>query len=62
MTFTLAQLTDKSFVLPENCDASKKETYLSDAEFQSALKMSKADFAQLAGWKQADAKKKAGLF
>jgi hypothetical protein len=62
LTFTLAQLTDASFVLPDNCDPAKKETYLSDSEFQSAFNMSKVDFGQLAGWKQADAKKKAGLF
>ena len=62
VTLTLAQLTDKSAALPDNVDLTKKEQYLSDAEFAAVFKCSKADFAKLAGWKQTEQKKKANLF
>lgn len=59
--YTLAQLQDKANV-PPNIDVTKKENYLLDADFPAAFKMSRDDFSKLAGWKQADLKKKAGLF
>lgn len=43
-------------------DLSSKEKYLSDADFTAALGMGRDAFAALAKWKQADVKKKAGLF
>jgi len=58
-TFSLAEL--KAGV-PAGCDPSRKEEYLSPAEFINALGMDKAAFAALPGWKRNDAKKKAGIF
>ncbi|KAL8009560.1 putative villin headpiece, villin/Gelsolin, ADF-H/Gelsolin-like domain superfamily [Plasmopara halstedii] len=52
-TFTYEQL--KAGV--EGIDITRKETYLSDAEFQSLMEMSKSDFEMLPKWKQ-QAKKK----
>jgi len=43
-------------------DLTAKESYLSDAQFKDALGCSRADYAKLPKWKQADAKKKAGIF
>lgn len=43
-------------------DPSNKQDYLSDADFQTVFKMSKDEFNKLAKWKQANAKKAAGLF
>jgi len=45
-----------------NIDPSAKQNYLSDAEFQTVFKMSKADFGKLPKWKQDATKKTAGLF
>ncbi|GMH50465.1 hypothetical protein TrRE_jg10313 [Triparma retinervis] len=58
-TFTLAELQGGKV---EGIDNSKKEEYLSDADFQEAFGMDKAAFAGLAKWKQQGAKKKAGIF
>jgi hypothetical protein len=63
-----ADPSKKSYTLSElkagvaNIDPSKKEMYLSDAEFQSVFKMNKDAFTKLAAWKQKDERKKAGLF
>ncbi|KAG7376712.1 hypothetical protein PHYPSEUDO_012856 [Phytophthora pseudosyringae] len=57
-TFSLAQL--KAGV--EGIDITRKETYLSDAEFQTVLGMSKDEFANLPKWKQQAKKKDACLF
>lgn len=43
-------------------DASKKELYLSEADFQKAFGMDYAAFSKLPGWKKTNLKKKAGLF
>jgi hypothetical protein len=48
--------------LPEGVDAGKKEFYLSDADFQKVLGMSKLEYGKLPGWKQAALKKKAHLY
>jgi hypothetical protein len=45
-----------------SCDNSRLHEYLSDADFQKTFGMSFVDFAKMPGWKQADAKKKHGLF
>jgi hypothetical protein len=39
-----------------------KETYLSDAEFQTLFGTSKAEFAKQPGWKRQAKKKELGLF
>ncbi|XP_029444229.1 villin-like protein [Rhinatrema bivittatum] len=48
--------------LPDGVDPTKKEMYLSDADFLHILKMSKADFYKLPKWKQQNMKKETGLF
>jgi len=53
-TFPYADLKDKKV---PNIDMSKQEAYLSDAEFMTVFKVSKADFYKMPKWKQ-DAKKK----
>lgn len=47
---------------PEGVDPTKKEQYLSDQDFESVFKMTKAQFNELKAWKQMDAKKKVGLY
>jgi len=47
---------------PAGVDAAHKQNHLNDADFQIAFGMAKGDFEKLPGWKQNDAKKKAGLF
>ena len=44
------------------CDKNRLHEYLSDADFQKTFGMSFADFANMPGWKQAEAKKKHRLF
>jgi len=58
-TFSYEELKGK---VVAGIDPSKKELYLSDAEFQKVFATSKAEFAKQPAWKQTDAKKKAGLF
>ncbi len=58
-TFSLAELKAGT---PAGCDPTRKEEYLSPAEFKDAFGMDKAAFAALPGWKRNDAKKKAGIF
>jgi len=48
--------------IPENVDPSKKEQYLSDAEFEQVLRMTKEEFSSLPGWKQTNLKKSTNLF
>lgn len=55
----LAQLTAGS---EPRADPTCKERYLSDAEFEAALGIGRGAFEGLKGWKQAELKKKAGLF
>jgi hypothetical protein len=43
-------------------DTAKRELYLSDQEFHSYFKMSKADFSKLPQWKRDNEKKKLDLF
>ncbi|POM60945.1 Villin-like protein, partial [Phytophthora palmivora] len=57
-TFSLEQL--KAGV--EGIDITLKERYLSDAEFQTVMDMSKDEFAGLPKWKQQAKKKEVGLF
>lgn len=46
----------------EGVDPTKKEQYLTDAEFQSVFNVSRADFAAQPAWKNKAAKQKAGIF
>jgi hypothetical protein len=48
--------------VPEGVDPTKKEQYLSDAEFQEVFKMSKVEFNALPQWKQNNHKKKVKLY
>jgi len=48
--------------LPENVDPSKKEEYLSDADFQQVMGMEKEEFYGLPAWKQTNLKKSKNLF
>lgn len=59
---TLAELQDEQIWKPRGVDASKRETYLSDSEFQSLFGVDKAQFAAMPKWKQETAKKKHKLF
>ena len=45
-----------------NIDPASKELYLSDAEFQQVLGVSKSEFAKLPKWKQQAKKKEKSLF
>ena len=57
--FSLAALQGSA---PAGVDPAKKETYLSDVDFQANFAMGKAEFAAMPLWKRQAAKKKAGLF
>jgi hypothetical protein len=43
-------------------DPTKKEAYLSDADFEKFMKSPRAEFNAMKGWKQAQVKKAAGLY
>lgn len=55
-------LADLQKGIPEGVEPSKKELYLSDEQFVSALGMTLDAFNNLKLWKQKDVKKKTGLF
>jgi advillin len=57
--FTLEELQAG---VPDGVDAGKKETYLSDADFQTHFGMDKAAFAKMPGWKAKGVKSKLKLF
>lgn len=59
-SFSLEQLKSGSF--SSSVDVTKKETYLSDSDFEIAFEMSKAEFTQLPKWRQQAKKKQVGLF
>ncbi|GBF95236.1 hypothetical protein Rsub_07951 [Raphidocelis subcapitata] len=48
--------------LEDGLDVSRKEEYLSDAEFETVFGMDKADFKAMPAWKRINAKKSKGLF
>lgn len=48
--------------LPNGCDLKHLEQYLSDEDFESVFKMSKAKFEEQPKWKQIAMKKDANLF
>lgn len=57
--FTMEDLKGK---WPKGIKGDKKEWYLSDAEFESVLKMTKAEWGAMKTWKQEGKKKDVGLF
>jgi hypothetical protein len=59
-TYSYQQLTSGS--LPEGVDATKKEQYLSEDEFQKVFGISKAAFNALPAWKAKPLKQKANLY
>lgn len=48
--------------LPDGCDPTRLEVYLSEAEFVPALGVERALFERMPLWKQTDLKKERGLF
>jgi len=54
--YTLKQLTCAKEFLPDDVDPTKKEIYLSDADFLTVFKMDKAKFEALPKWKQTNEK------
>ncbi len=58
----LEQLTKAPFYEAEGFEKGSREAYLSAADFQAALGMSKPDFYKMPKWKRDAAKKKVGLF
>ena len=58
--FTLEQLTQTPY--PSGVDTSKREEYLSDSDFKSALGMDKEAFSNLPAWKKSKLKKSRNLF
>ncbi|CAL8312792.1 unnamed protein product [Merluccius merluccius] len=48
--------------MPQGVDPKQRERYLSNVEFENLLGTNRADFQRLPSWRQADLKKKAGLF
>lgn len=47
---------------PAGIDPSKKEAYLTDADFQTVMGVTRVEFAQMAKWKQQNMKKAKNLF
>jgi len=60
--YPLKVLQVKKEYLPSDVNPDKREEYLSDEDFQKALKMGKNDFAKSPTWKRNQKKKDAGLF
>ncbi len=48
--------------IPPGIDATRKEEYLNEPEFQQVFGMDRDAFKKLPAWRQAQAKKKANLF
>ncbi|XP_069967792.1 uncharacterized protein Svil isoform X8 [Bactrocera oleae] len=70
ITDVLKQLTQTEYPLailkerplPEGVDPTRLELYLNEADFQTALGMTSAEFEQMPVWKQTNLKKERGLF
>jgi len=61
-SFNYEELKKSVGDLPKGVDPSKKEQYLSDADFEKVLGSPRGEFAKLKPWKQQQLKKAAGLF
>ncbi|BET02924.1 supervillin [Nesidiocoris tenuis] len=59
-TYPASELT--MLPLPAGVDPTRLEEYLADQDFEILLGVNKAEFKELASWKQSNLKKKAGLF
>lgn len=60
--YTYAELKMPSRIGPIHIDVTKRETYLSDEEFQEKFQMTKAEFEKLAPFKKQQKKKELKLF
>ncbi|XP_019425549.1 PREDICTED: villin-3-like [Lupinus angustifolius] len=60
--FSYEQLNTKSGSVVSGIDLKRRETYLSDEEFETIFKMTKEAFTKLPRWKQDMLKKKVDLF
>jgi len=58
--YTLQELQKKP--APDGIDPSKKETYLSYADFKKTFGMTYEDYNKEKGWKQQELKKKFNLY
>ena len=61
-TYNYDQLNRPIDQLPGGVDPRKREQYLSDADFERILGMSRAEFGALKKWRQNEIKRKANLF
>ena len=61
-TLNYEELKKPADQLPSGLDLTKREQYLSDAEFLKVLGSPRATFNEMKPWKQAQAKRAAGLF
>jgi len=59
--YTMKQLTCDPKYRPADVDKSKRETYLTDEDFEEVFKCTKEEFSAMAGWKQKRAKKENNL-
>ena len=59
---TSAAWVHQAGLLPGDVDPARRERHLSDDEFRKVFGVGPAAFDAWPGWKQASAKKKAGLF
>jgi hypothetical protein len=59
-TYALAQL--QAAELPEGVDSTKKEQYLSEADFKTVFGITKSEFNAMPAWKAAGLKKKVNLY
>lgn len=60
LQYSVQQLKNNE-ALPQGVDPLKKETYLSNIEFEATFKMTKTEFQGLPQWKQLNLKKSVGL-
>mmetsp|Transcript_48510 Transcript_48510/g.114547 ORF Transcript_48510/g.114547 Transcript_48510/m.114547 type:complete len:975 (+) Transcript_48510:71-2995(+) len=60
--FPYEDLKERSPAVEAKVDPARRANYLSDEDFQKHLGCSPDEFEAMKGWKQADVKKKAGLF
>jgi hypothetical protein len=59
--YTYKQLSAPRAFWPDDVELKKRETYLSDTDFQEVFKCSKEEFEKLPGWKKVAKKKEVGL-
>ena len=58
---TVVELKNDKLCKQIGIDPTKKEQYLSDAEFENVMQLPRSDFNAMKGWKRAKLKKEAGL-